>query len=180
MEPATGVRVCASRIRSGFGRFRAVARSRRRARWALRFTLAPRVRFDSCWHLIARSPAPRTAPGSHHNHGASDRSPRLRCAHPLRLRALPRPRPLATESPLGSPLYARASSEVRLLSARYSKKPGTANGIGLSSKPWSQRQESNLQPSDYKSGALPLSHAGTSGADTAEAKAVARKAYSGY
>lgn len=40
-----------------------------------------------------------------------------------------------------------------------SKKPGAAWAPGFPSL-WSQRQESNPQPSDYKSDALPLSHAG--------------------
>lgn len=43
--------------------------------------------------------------------------------------------------------------------SRGSKKPGTARTPGFSCF-WSQRQESNPQPADYKSAALPLSHAG--------------------
>ena len=41
--------------------------------------------------------------------------------------------------------------------------PATATGPQA---PWSQRQESNLQPTDYKSVALPLSHAGALVQDT--------------
>ena len=43
--------------------------------------------------------------------------------------------------------------------SRGSKKPGTGRAPGFSCF-WSQRQESNPQPADYKSAALPLSHAG--------------------
>lgn len=40
--------------------------------------------------------------------------------------------------------------------------PGTVMAPGPHTLPWSQRQESNPQPTDYKSVALPLSHAGAS------------------
>lgn len=40
--------------------------------------------------------------------------------------------------------------------------PGTVMAPSPHALPWSQRQESNPQPTDYKSVALPLSHAGAS------------------
>ena len=58
----------------------------------------------------------------------------------------------------------RARNRVRSLSARKRSEPGAARAPSSSTILWSQRQESNPQPNDYKSFALPLSHAGTLGA----------------
>ena len=38
--------------------------------------------------------------------------------------------------------------------------PGTRTAANLPDKRWSRREELNLQPSDYKSDALPLSYVG--------------------
>ena len=58
----------------------------------------------------------------------------------------------------------RARNRVRSLSARKRSEPGATRAPDSPSILWSQRQESNPQPNDYKSFALPLSHAGTLGA----------------
>ena len=140
---------------------------------ALRWQTAPpfprlrarnRVRFR---RPAAKRPAPRRNRALA-VYGASDRNRRsLRSLDPLRAS-----RPLRAALANGSAVSSAPRPQPGSIPAAGSKTPGSAEEPGARGL-WSQRQESNPQPTDYKSVALPLSHAGASGA-------YARKASTGY
>ena len=121
----------------------------------------------------ARAPGSKT-PGSAGNralgpYGASDRN--RRAASPPSVRCGPCG-PLRAAPANGSAVSSAPRPQPGSIPAAGSKTPGSAGEPGARTL-WSQRQESNPQPTDYKSVALPLSHAGASGAH-------ARKASTGY
>ena len=101
--------------------------------------------------------------------GASDRN--RRAASPPSVRCGPCG-PLRAAPANGSAVSSAPRPQPGSIPAAGSKTPGSAGEPGARTL-WSQRQESNPQPTDYKSVALPLSHAGASGA-------YARKASTGY
>ncbi len=116
----------------------------------------------------AKRPAPRGNRALRPN-GASDRN--RRAASPPAVRCGPCG-PLRAAPANGSAVSSAPRPQPGSIPAAGSKTPGSAGEPGARTL-WSQRQESNPQPTDYKSVALPLSHAGASGA-------YARKASTGY
>ena len=87
-----------------------------------------------------------------------DSNLRRRCQQIYSLPPLAAREPLRQMSDVGSLIWSReAPSALRTLNR--SRSPVTKSTI---QNPWSRRSESNGQPTDYKSVALPLSYAGLS------------------
>ncbi len=106
-------------------------------------------------------PGTVVAPSPQLIYGASDRNLRGNAARSLRAALPPLRAARPTAHAVGSAPHPEPGS---IPVGAYRKRARYRGGTEPAAHLWSQRQESNPQPNDYKSFALPLSHAGTLGA----------------